>query len=109
MICEIREHAIIYHEGSTYPYMFHILPGHRRGGIVKAGNGDIVFMMGASSVESEPTKDYKRKEGETVEYLFGFVINSPEEAETLGEWFVETAEKMRSGEIDRIFEKEGDE
>ena len=109
MFLDMRKHAIVYQEGNPYPYVFHILPGHRRGGIAKAGNGDIVFMVGSSSVESEPTKGYKRKEGETVEYLFGFVINSPEEAEILGEFFVETAEKMRSGEIDRIFEKEGEE
>ena len=104
----MRKHAIVYQEGNPYPYVFHILPGHRRGGVAKAGNGDIVFMMGSSSVESEPTSNYQRKEGESIEYLFGFVINSPEEAETLGEFFTDVAEKMRSGEIEKVFGKEGE-
>ena len=108
MFIDMRKHAIVYQEGNPYPYVFHILPGHRRDGVVKTDGGKFVFMIGSSSVESEPTKNYQRKEGEQVEYLFGFVINSPEEAETLGEWFVEIAEKMRSGEIDREFEKEGE-
>ena len=105
MKCIAVKHGMIIEAGNPLPFIVEVQAGYRRGGIMLKDDGKPVFMIGASNMTAEPTMNYKRRKDEEVDYLFGMVIQSPEEAEVLGEYFREIAEKMRNGELKKEFER----
>ena len=107
--CIAVEHGFIVEMGDPLPFIVEVQAGHRRGGIMLKDDGKPVFVVGASNITAEPTRNYKRRENEEIDCLFGMVIQSPEEAEVLGEYFKEIAEMMRNGELKKEFERKEDE
>lgn len=89
------EHGMITEFGEPFPLILEIEPGYRRGGTLKTDDGRTVFVMGISNIKHEPTATYKREEREEFTPIFGFVLNSPEEAQVFGEYFTALAEYMR--------------
>ena len=89
------DHVKFRDTGSTLPVVFDIERGYRRCDCVRAKDGETVVLIGVSNIKAdEPTKGYKTQESEEVYALLGIVLNSAKEAEVLGEFFKEIAEKM---------------
>ena len=89
------DHVKLRDTGFPLPFVIDIDRGYRRCDCVRAKDGETVVLIGVSNIKAdEPTKDYKTQESEEVYALLGLVLNSAKEAEVLGEFFKEIAEKM---------------
>jgi len=89
------DHVKLMDTGSPLPVVFSIDEGYRRGACYKTKDGENVAIIGVSNVKAkETTIDYKEQEGEEITALLGLVINSKQEAEVLGEFFMNIAKQM---------------
>lgn len=91
------EHAKIVDSAEGLPLVFEIDEGHRRVCSYRMEKGNVAVIFGVSNKKADkPTEKYKPQKGEETELLCGVVIDKPEFAKIIGNYFIRIGEQMES-------------
>ena len=98
---ESMKHAKIIETEQGLPLVFQIDEGHRRVCSYKMEGGNVAIIFGVSNEKvDKPSERYKAKEGEETQLLCGIVVDKPEFAKIIGNYFIRVGEAMESERSD---------
>lgn len=98
---KLIKHAKTIETGGGLPLVFQIEEGHRRVCSYKMEAGNVAVIFGVSNEKvDKPSVKYKKKEGEETQLLCGIVVDKPEFAKIIGNYFIRIGEKMESERSD---------